>query len=63
MIAANECIGNFGDRAKIIFHIIPEWSFELGNQIDLLKLENNTIFRPISASGWDYRYNADGYCI
>ena len=63
MIAANECIGNLGDRAKIIFHIIPEWSFELGNQIDLLKLENNTRFRPISASGWDYRYNADGYCI
>lgn len=63
LIAANECIGDLGNKAKIVFHIIPEWSFELGNQIDLSKLNNNTRFRPISASGWDYRYNADGYCI
>ena len=63
LIAANECIGNLGDKAKIVFHIIPEWSFELGNQIDLSKLKNNSRFRPISASGWDSRYNADGYCI
>ena len=63
MIASSECIGNLGNRAKIVFHIIPEWSFELGNRVDLMKLTNNTLFRPISVSGWDWRYNADGYCI
>lgn len=63
MIAANECVGDLGDKAKIIFHIIPEWSFELGNQVDLLKLKNDTNFHPISASDWGNRYNADGYCI
>lgn len=62
MIAANECIGNLGNEAKIIFHIIPEWSFELGNSIELEDL-NKTIFRPICASAWEKRYNADGYCI
>ena len=63
MIASSECIGNLGNKAKIVFHIIPEWSFELGNKIDLSELENNTSFHPISGSGWSYRYNADGYCI
>ncbi len=63
MIASNECVGNLGNKAKIVFHIIPEWSFELGNQVDLLELKNDTRFRPISASGWNCRYNADGYCI
>lgn len=63
MILANECIGDLGNDAKIVFYIVPEWSFELGNRIDLKKLENNTSFRPISGNGWNYRYNADGYCI
>lgn len=63
MIAANECIGNLGNRAKIVFHIIPEWSFELGNKVNLMELKNNTSFRPISGNSWGYRYNADGYCI
>lgn len=63
MIIANECVGDLGNKAKIVFHVIPEWSFELGNNIDLMKLRNNASFRPISGNGWDYRYNADGYCI
>lgn len=63
MIAANECIGNLGNRAKIIFHIIPEWSFELGNSVELDFFRNNHEFRPIATSSWDARYNADGYCI
>ena len=63
MITSNECIGDLGSKAKIIFHIIPEWSFELGNRIDLSELENNTSFRPMYGSNWGYRYNADGYCI
>lgn len=63
MIASSECIGNLGNRAKIVFHIIPEWSFELGNRVNLMELKNNTSFRPISGSSWGYRYNADGYYI
>lgn len=64
MILANECIGDLGNDAKIAFHIIPEWSFELGNRIDLKELENtSSSLRPISGSGWNHRYNADGYCI
>ena len=62
MIAANECIGDLGNKAKIIFHIIPEWSFELGNRVELEYLRENTRFRPIYGSGWDYRFNVDGYC-
>lgn len=63
MIAANECIGDLGNKAKMIFHIIPEWSFELGNRVDLEFFRGNSRFRPIYGSGWDYRFNADGYCI
>lgn len=63
MILANECVGDLGNDAKLVIHIIPEWSFELGNRIDLGYLEDNSQFRPIMASGGDYRFNADGYCI
>lgn len=63
MIASNECVGNMGNKAKIVFHIIPEWSFELGNRVNLMELKNNTSFRPIAGCGWNHRYNADGYCI
>lgn len=63
MILANECVGDLGNDAKIVFHIIPEWSFELGNVVELDKFTNNTYFQPISGSSWSYRYNADGYCI
>ncbi len=63
MILANECVGDLGNKAKIVFHIIPEWSFELGNKIDLEKLNEHDLFRPISQSGLVYRYNADGYCV
>ena len=63
LILANECVGDLGSDAKIVFHIIPEWSLELGNTVDLHFFEGNSSFRPITGSGWDYRYNADGYCI
>lgn len=63
MILVNECVGDLGNDAKIVFHIVPEWSFELGNRINLEKLSNDRSFRPIAGSGWNYRYNADGYCI
>lgn len=63
MILANECVGNLGAGAKLVFHIIPEWSLELGNAIDLKVVENNRGFLPIAGGGWNSRYNADGFCI
>lgn len=63
MILANECVGNLGADGKLVIHIIPEWSFELGNLVDLKKVERNSELRPFSGSSWSYRYNADGYCI
>lgn len=63
MILANECIGNLGNDAKLLFHIIPEWSFELGNLVHLDKVAKNSNFRPFSEGGWNSKYNADGYCI
>ena len=63
LILANECIGDLGNGAKIVFHIIPEWSFELGNTIDVRALERDSSFHPLTGYGWDSRYNADGYCI
>lgn len=63
MIMANECIGDMGTGPKIVFHIIPEWSFELGNMIDLEYFRDNTQFKPFTCSSWNYRYNIDGICI
>ena len=62
MILANECIGDLGNGGKLVFHIIPEWSFELGNSIDLTRLERRD-FRPLTGSSWNHRFNADGYCL
>lgn len=63
LILANECVGDLGNRAKLVIHIIPEWSFELGNIVDLKQLYMNSSVHPLSGSSWNYRYNADGYCI
>lgn len=63
LILANECVGDLGNFAKLVIHIIPEWSFELGNIVDLKQLYMNSSVHPLSGSSWNYRYNADGYCI
>lgn len=64
MILANECVGDMGDDAKLLFHIIPAWSFELGNSIDIKKAYKNDDLLPISSfSGLHYRFSADGYCM
>lgn len=63
LILSNECVGDLGNLAKLVIHIIPEWSFELGNIVDLKQLYMNSSVHPLSGSSWNYRYNADGYCI
>lgn len=63
LILANECVGDLGNDGKIVFHIVPEWSFELGNTVDFNKLYRHRGFHPLSGSIWSYSFNADGYCI
>ena len=63
LILANECVGNLGNLAKLVIHIVPEWSFELGNTVDLKLIDRNSSVHPLPGSSWNYRYNADGYCI
>lgn len=63
MILANECVGDLGNLAKLVIHIIPEWSFELGNSVDLKQIDGNPSVHPLSGNSWNFRYNADGYCI
>ncbi|MBD1864192.1 MULTISPECIES: helix-turn-helix domain-containing protein [Trichocoleus] len=46
--------------AKLVFHIIPLEAFDLVNQLDVMLLENKTP-GPLGSSGWDGRYNLDGY--
>ena len=63
LILANECVGDFGNVPKLVLHIIPEWSFELGNTIALKQFEKDGSFQPIYGSRWRGYYNADGYYI
>ncbi len=63
MILANECVGNLGNDAKLLFHIIPVWSFVLGNSIDIRKANRSDDLLPLSGNSYDIRYNADGYCV
>ncbi len=63
LILANECVGNLGNLGKLVIHIIPEWSFELGNIVDLKQVDGNPPVHPLTGNGWSSRYNADGYCI
>lgn len=63
LILANECVGNLGNLAKLVIHIVPEWSFELGNIVELKKLDRNASVHPLSGNSWNHRYNADGFCI
>lgn len=64
LILANECVGNLGNLAKLTMHIIPEWSFELGNIVDLRQLGRDpSSVETLFGGNWQGRYNADGYCI
>lgn len=47
------------DGAKIVLHVIPLSSFELGQKYDLSRLSNVDL-PPLYASGWSRRLNFDG---
>lgn len=63
MIMSNEYIRQLKDGANIVLHIIPLWSLEFGNLVDFSVLDSWTgrdPFRPMSGSGYDFAYCADG---
>lgn len=52
---------DIGISAKLVLHIIPLVSFELGVAIDLSSINFDPArYRPIEASGVTYQYNFDG---
>ena len=56
MIMSNEYIRHLQDGAKLVLHIIPLWSLEFGNSVDLSALTSWTgrdPFRPMSGNGYD----------
>lgn len=65
MILSKECIGNLADGAMVLIHIIPLWSLDIGNQVDIKQLQTSPFNKntdPISGGSWNNRYNADGFC-
>ena len=63
MIMSNEYIRHLQDGAKLVLHIIPLWSLEFGNSVDLSALTSWTgrdPFRPMSGNGYDTVFCADG---
>jgi hypothetical protein len=61
-IVAGETPRRLHEGAKTVLHIIPVSSFDVRRQHDLsLVAENSSKLCPIYASGWNSRYNFDGY--
>ena len=63
MIISNEYIRHLQDGAKLVIHIIPLWSLEFGNSVDLSALNSWTgsdTFRPMSGGGYNTVFCADG---
>ena len=63
MIISNEYIRHLQDGAKLVIHIIPLWSLEFGNSVDLSALNSWTgsdPFRPMSGGGYNTVFCADG---
>lgn len=62
-ILNNEVFGNLTLEACLVIHIIPRWSFELGNIIDIKDLRYNTKFQPLSGNSYERGFNIDGYYV
>lgn len=63
MIMSNEYIRHLQEGANLILHIIPLWSMDLGNFVDVAVLNSWTgrdPFRPISGSGVHSSFCAEG---
>lgn len=61
-IFSNETPVPFHGTAKIVLHIIPVISFNPAQRYDISRLADHPEkMRPIYCSGWDHRYNFDGF--
>lgn len=49
--------------SKIVLHVLPLEAFNFTTSVDIVSNEDKLLaVQPISASGWDSRYNFDGLC-
>ena len=61
-IFANETPVPFYDTAKIVLHLISIISFDPAQSYDIGKIASHPEkMRPIDCSGWNHRYNFDGF--
>jgi len=59
-IATGEGHMQIESSAKIVLHLIPVSSFELGREYDLSAVSASDL-EPIYAGGWNHRHNYDGF--
>lgn len=48
--------------AKLVLHVIPVVAFSGQCSLPLTDLRNYHELQPIGATGWNYRFNIDGFC-
>jgi Schlafen, AlbA_2 len=49
-------------NAKIIMHMLPIAAFDPATNVDISRVDGMSVkFMPIGVSGWDSRYNLDGF--
>uniref|UniRef100_C6E2D2 Putative transcriptional regulator n=1 Tax=Geobacter sp. (strain M21) TaxID=443144 RepID=C6E2D2_GEOSM len=62
MVISGEVPLNLANGPKFIAHIIPVDAFGSGQQVDMsMLMERGIHFNPLGASGYNRRYNLDGY--
>jgi len=66
MVINHETVGPLLAGPKLIIHMIPAWSFEDSNFVNVRQFQEeaqSNLTNPISrGSSWGSCYNADGYC-
>jgi len=61
-IMADETPVPLSTEHRLVLHILPLYPFLNHQRLQLSSNRNLTLdFRPIGASGWDHRYNLDGF--
>lgn len=61
-IFANETPVSFSHDSKIVLHLIPFISLKTGEKVEIQKIASNqALLPPICCSGWNGKYNLDGY--
>ena len=63
-ISANEGPIKIESEGRLILHIIPFSAFSFSQPLDVKEIfKNQSLFRPIYASGYNQRFNFDGFLI